>query len=915
MTTTEAFPPFTKNAIIVMNRRYLMKDAETKVPTEEPDSMFIRVADDLAQGDRNYGGDDQQVEETSRAFYGTMRRQEFLPNSPTLMNAGRELQQLSACFVLPVDDDLDSIFSRVKDTALIHQSGGGTGFAFSRLRPEGDIVRSSGGVASGPASFIRAFDVATDVVKQGGTRRGANMGVLSVYHQDIIKFIESKRDGTELQNFNISVAVDKHFMDCVQRDAAYDVINPRTQLPTNQLQAREVFDLIVQCAWETGDPGLVFLDRINADNPNPQLGEIESTNPCVAGDTVVATTEGPMTALDLVGRPFVALVNGQEWPSGPEGFFSTGHRPVIRITTEASHSVTLTPDHLVRIRTTEGDQWTQAQHVSPGDNIVLHRTANVTDHGRERARHIRRANATATPVHEPQITDTDACPVATVTGAEPAGWADVYDTHVHGINAFDGNGIYLHQCGEQPLLPWESCNLGSINLRRMLTDDPPYKLDWDKLEQVAQTAVHMLDNVIDRNNFPVDEIAHMTRQTRRIGVGVMGWADVLTKLRIRYDSQEALALAEEVMSRIQQAVQNATEKLAVQRGPFPAWEGSKYAAEGRAPMRNSAPTTIAPTGTISIIAGASSGIEPLFALAYKRTVMDGEELLEVNDDLMEAAEQDGFTSPELMQSLRETGMIAPHIEVPQWVRDTFRTSQEIDPVWHVRMQAAFQKHTENAVSKTINLPHEATVEDVETAYRDAWDMGCKGITVYRDGSKREQVLTTGRTSQTTTEEGKLVAASRPAVLEGKTYRVRTGHGNAYIIINRDENGEIFEVFSATGKAGSCDAATMQAITRLISMALRSGIDPQEVTDQLRGNICCPSWDNGLLVGSPTDAIGIAIEKAMGIEHRRASHEEITAIADSNFLPRGRRRCPDCSDLAYLVENCAICRSCGWSECA
>ena len=914
--TTDTFPAFTENAIVVMNRRYLKKDNTTKMPTEEPDDMFLRVSKDLAEGDRPYGADDETIAATSGLFYGIMRRLEFLPNSPTLMNAGRDLQQLSACFVLPVEDNLDSIFSRVKDTALIHQSGGGTGFAFSRLRPAGDIVKSTGGVASGPVSFIRPFDGATDVVKQGGTRRGANMAVLSVYHPDILGFIHSKRDNRSLQNFNISVAVDKEFMDRVEAGLAYDVVNPRTEKAEGSLDARVVFNEIVQSAWATGDPGMVFIDRINEDNPNPHLGKIESTNPCVAGDTIVATTAGPRRADELLGKGFIAVVNGQEWPSTDAGFFPTGRRTTLEIETEGGHRIRVTPDHRMRRREGDGDEWAEARTIQIGDGLVLQQYSDGQDGGAQRAMHAREANARGAPVIEREITNTEACPADRVTSISEREAEPVYDAQIPGINAFDGNGFYVHQCGEQPLLPWESCNLGSINLVRMLTTRAPYKFDWDKLETIAQTAVHLLDNVIERNEWPVDEIGDMTRKTRRIGVGVMGWADALTKMRIRYDSEEALELAKEVMQRINEAVQRASEALAEKRGPYPAWEGSRYEQAGRKEMRNSAPTTIAPTGTISVIAGVSSGIEPLFALAYKRNVLDGEELLELNDDLMEAAEADGFMSAELMNSLRETGMIGEDVDVPDWVRNVFRTSQQIDPVWHVKMQAAFQSYTENAVSKTVNLAHESLPGDVEDAYWAAWREGCKGITVYRDGSKDEQVLNAGSNGAVprhSTGTG-LVAAQRPEVLAGKSYRIRTGHGNAYIIVNRDEKGNIFEVFSATGKAGSCNGAAMQALTMMTSLALRAGVAVEEVAEQLRGNACCPRWDEGVLVQSPMDAIGIALEKAMGVEHAKATEEEQEMISNLSGYVRGTRRCPDCNGYAFLAENCLVCRSCGWSEC-
>jgi len=455
----------TENAKVVLLRRYLSKDREGNV-LEDADGMMRRVANNLSQADLNYGATEAERQATEDAFYDVMRRLEFLPNSPTLMNAGRELQQLSACFVLPVEDSLDSIFSKVKDTALIHKSGGGTGFSFSRLRPEGDVVGSTGGIASGPVSFINAFDAATDVVKQGGTRRGANMGILNVNHPDIIKFIKSKEDGKHLTNFNISVAITEDFMEQVKNNQEYDLINPHGGKVVGRLNAKDVFDQMVQMAWQTGDPGIVFLDRINRGNPNPQLGEIESTNPC----------------------------------------------------------------------------------------------------------------------------------------------------------------------GEQPLLPYESCNLGSINLARMVHyDHDDVAIDWERLVQVVRTAVHLLDNVIDMNHYPIAEIAEMSRTTRRIGVGVMGWSDLLVELGIRYDSEDALELAEEVMRRIQEESYRSSSELANSRGPFPAWEGSVYNQPGNVQrMRNSAPVTIAPTGTISIIAGTSSGIEPLFALSYVRNVMDNTRLGDTN---------------------------------------------------------------------------------------------------------------------------------------------------------------------------------------------------------------------------------------------------------------------------------------------
>ena len=769
----------TDNARVVLQRRYLSKDREGNV-LEDPEGMFRRVARNLSQSEKLYGATDAQRTAVEEQFYGVMRRLEFLPNSPTLMNAGRELQQLSACFVLPVEDSLDSIFTKVKETALIHKSGGGTGFAFSRLRPEGDVVGSTGGVASGPVSFINAFDAATDVVKQGGTRRGANMGILHVTHPDVLRFIKSKEDGTHLSNFNISVAVTEDFMVKAEKGEDYDLVNPRTGQVSGQLNAADVFQQMTELAWRTGDPGIVFLDRINRDNPNPQMGDIESTNPC----------------------------------------------------------------------------------------------------------------------------------------------------------------------GEQPLLPYESCNLGSLNLARMVryTDDD-VTVDWDRMSEVITSAVHMLDCVIDMNDYPIQEIADMSRRTRRIGLGVMGWSDLLIQMGVRYDSVEALELAREVMKFIQEETYRASCELAESRGPFPEWENSAY-NEGPAslPMRNSAPVTIAPTGTISIIAGASSGIEPLFALSYVRNVMDNTRLVEGNAFLEAVARHEGFYTPELMERLASIGSLED-LDVPEWVKDVFRVSHDIDPRWHVRMQAAFQEYTDNAVSKTINFSHEATVDDVAEAYRSAYTLGCKGITVYRDGSKAEQVLSTGNGAQESAGDnpadpddpdavkimglGSRVPRRRPRQIHGITERVRTGHGNMYVTVNMDSDGLPFEVFGTMGKAGGCDAALLEAVSRLISLALRAGIDPSEVTRQLRGITCCPAWDNGVLVGSGPDAValvldnitngGNALESApTSVQLSLAGEATVNGTnghSPAPVYPTGfSQRCPECNGGVVNQEGCLTCYSCGWNKC-
>ena len=765
-------PEFTENSRVVMDRRYLSKDRQGRV-LEDPEGMFRRVAHNLSQADLNYGATEEQRQATEEEFYQLMRRLEALPNSPTLMNAGRELQQLSACFVLPVEDSLDFIFDKVKQTALIHKSGGGTGFSFSRLRPAGDVVGSTGGIASGPVSFIRAFDTATDVVKQGGTRRGANMGILNVTHPDIRAFIKSKEDGVYLNNFNISVGVTREFMEKAKAGLEFDLLNPRTGEVVGRENAREIFNLMAEMAWTTGDPGLVFLDVINRDNPNPQLGFIESTNPC----------------------------------------------------------------------------------------------------------------------------------------------------------------------GEQPLLPYESCNLASVNLTRMVKYSPStseVSIDWDRLAGAVRTTVHLLDNVIDMNRYPIPEIEEMSKRTRRIGLGVMGFSDLLIQLGIPYDSEEALEVAEQVMGRIQQETHAASAELASRRGTFPAWEGSAYnqtsappnggGVLGSGPMRNSAPTTIAPTGTISIIAGASSGVEPLFALSYVRNVMDNTRLVEGYPYFQAVARHEGFYSPELMEQLAERGSLET-IDVPQWVKDVFRTSHDINPEWHVRMQAAFQKHTDNSVSKTINFPKDATVDEVRRAYMLAYDLGCKGITVYRDGSKEGQVLSFAGSEEHEEPEPSqtLMPRERPQTTHGVTERVRTGHGNMYVTINFEEDTKPFEVFGTLGKAGGCDSAQLEAISRLVSLALRSGIDPANVIEQLRGITCCPAWDSGTLVRSSPDALALAMERHLDAHGRRAGSGDSPETAmQLTFRPQPvsangnghqpAKKCPDCNGPVIFQEGCQSCAACGWNKC-
>jgi len=731
-----------ENAMRVLEKRYLKTDEHFNV-IETPFDMFRRVAKNIASAEKEADAGYWEQE-----FYRVMANLEFLPNSPTLMNAGRDLQQLSACFVLPVEDSMESIFDTIKNTALIHKSGGGTGFSFSSLRPAGDTVGSTGKVASGPVSFMQAFDAATDVIKQGGMRRGANMAILNVDHPDIEEFITAKESGDKLTNFNLSVAATDRFMIAMEEGIDYDLRNPRDGSVQKQLNAKEVFDKIVDLAWRTGDPGLVFIDRINSKNPTPQLGPIESTNPC----------------------------------------------------------------------------------------------------------------------------------------------------------------------GEQPLLPYESCNLGSINLSLMVTTqkDDRAATDYDKLQDTIRIAVRFLDNVIDKNRFPLPEIEEMTKKTRKIGLGVMGFADMLIKLQIGYDSEEALEVAEEIMRFINEKATEASEELAEERGVFPAFEDSDHQVLGGHRVRNATITTIAPTGTLSIIANCSSGIEPLFALSYERHILDGDELVEVHPYFEEVARKEGFYSPELMKELARRGSIRGIEGIPNWVNKVFVTAHDINPEWHVRMQAAFQRSTHNAVSKTINFPHSATKEDVAQAYMLAYSLGCKGITIYRDRSKDSQVLNiVGEEEEEKT--GSLEPRRRARVTKGVTEKVSTGCGSIYVTVNSDEYG-ICEVFSSLGKAGGCASAQLEAISRLISLALRSGVDVAAIVKHIRG-IRCPSiaWDQGHAVLSCPDAIASVLERQIkGADSSSDSDTSHSKPSEAAVQLGGQ--CPECGGLLVYQEGCQICHGCGYTKC-
>ncbi len=767
-------PALNENAVKVLSKRYLKKDNDGE-PIEEPNELFFRVAENIAQADKIYDKD-AKLDDVITDFYTMMANLDFLPNSPTLMNAGRPLQQLSACFVLPVEDSMESIFETLKHTALIHKSGGGTGFSFSRLRPSNDSVKSTNGVSSGPVSFMQVFNAATEAIKQGGTRRGANMGMLRIDHPDVMNFITCKDITTNLTNFNISVALTKEFMTAVEDDEDYNLYNPRTKEVVGKLHARDVFNKIVEQAWKNGEPGIVFIDRMNDTNPTPEIGTIESTNPC----------------------------------------------------------------------------------------------------------------------------------------------------------------------GEQPLLPYEACNLGSINLSHFVKNG---EVEWKKLETTVKTAVHFLDNVIDMNNYPITKIGEITRANRKIGLGIMGWADMLFQLGIPYNSPEAIILAEKTMSFIQENSHKASEEIALKRGAFPNFKQSTY-KDGN-PIRNATTTTIAPTGTIGLIADASGGVEPMFALVYKRAnCLDKAEMFIINKHFEKVAKDMGFYSEELMDKIAKEGTIKHMTDIPEKVRRVFVTAHDILPEDHIRMQAAFQKYTDNAVSKTVNFAHTATKEDVRKAYILSYKLGCKGVTVYRDGSRQDQVLisssTTSASGDANKEQTPVVqekkVRKRPKRVVGSTLLMHTGCGKMYVTINEDSEG-VFEVFTQLGKSGGCTSTQSEASARLISLALRSRVNPAKIIEQLKG-IRCPSptlTEGGAILSCP-DAIAKALESYISEKQMpdlfNDNSQKSSAVSDSATTQTKLKKeeakvykskasgnsegtcpqCPECGEMLEFAEGCVVCRSCGYSKC-
>ena len=736
-TAIATFAP-TANAEKVLEARYYRGE------DKDFNDMCRRVAVAVAAAEKNKAARSSW----SKEFYQIMADGLFFPNSPTLMNAGRPLGQLSACFVLPVPDSMEGIFEAVKNTALIHKSGGGTGFSFSRLRQKDAIVHATKGKSSGPLSFMEVFNTATESIKQGGARRGANMGLLRVDHPDILAFISCKDDVLKFNNFNISVGITDAFMKALEINGTYSLIEPHTGKVVGELDAAEVWQQIVDHGWLTGEPGVIFVDSMERYNPTPNIGEFESTNPC----------------------------------------------------------------------------------------------------------------------------------------------------------------------GEQPLLPYESCNLGSINVAKFVKMVSGHKvIDYDKLKAVVRTAVRFLDNVIEVNKYPIPEIDAMTRANRKIGLGIMGWADLLIEMGIPYDSTDALQTANQLMESINFVGHEASYELAKERGSFPNFKGSVF--ENRGAMRNATVTTIAPTGTISIIANASSSVEPLFALAFQRN-QAGHIMYEVNPAFEAVAKERGFWSDALLEKISNDGGSCAHCdEVPADVKTVFRTAHDISPEYHVKMQAAFQEFVDNAVSKTVNFPNDATKEDVDKVFRMAYATGCKGITIYRDGSRSEQVLSTGATEKkevAVVQEAVVAAPSvmrdRPAKLKGVTLQMQTGCGPLYITVNEDENGKPFELFTTMGKAGGCAASQSEAIGRMVSLAWRSGVSAGAVIKQLQGISChCPCGFGENKVLSCADAVGKAISAYMADK-----------TGDDEFVIKKQAQhqggCPDCGSAMEHAGGCIVCHSCGYSAC-
>ncbi len=1157
------------NSMTVLERRYLARDVEGNV-IESPEDMFRRVARYIAAADQEYTTS-KEVKSVEEKFYKMMTELEFLPNSPTLMNAGRELGQLSACFVLPVDDSMEGIFEAVKNAALIHKSGGGTGFSFTRLRGKGSTVASTGGVASGPISFMKVFNSATEAVKQGGRRRGANMGILRIDHPDIVEFIKCKENNDELNNFNISVGLTEDFMKAVEENREYHLFEPRTKKTVGKLNARDIFNTIVSMAWKNGEPGIVFLDRINRDNIVPEIGEIESTNPCFHPDTFISTKNGLEKVKDLFDKykdyeisiiTDDRVVNEKVKHNGREYYkngitlrrakvFKTGNKKTLKITLKNGQELKVTPEH--KIFTTK--EWIEAKDLQIGDEVLIQSGkgfwaekdiigedlglflgwitgdgwltsdekvvgmvfANDEKYIMEKMQEIaslkgagkgivnKRENNTwqllfkrkdfvnlikscgieakrahekkvpssiftasektvsaflnglfssdgtinyideshkdirltsssfmlfqdvqllllnsgiyskiynrtkkeqskfkyvtkdgeekaydSKPYFELIINGNDVCRfkalikniihhgkneklneinresrkntkyISNVLGITEEEETEVYDISEEITHSLIANGFVVHNCGEQPLLPYESCNLGSINLSKMIKEEKGKTVvDYIRLGEVVDLAVHFLDNVIEVNKYPLKEIEETTKSNRKIGLGVMGFADLLVQLGIPYNSIEGVNIAKDIMKFINDSSKKKSIELAKERGAFPNYDRSIF-KENSIELRNGTTTTIAPTGSISIIAGTSSGIEPLFALCYFRNVMDDDKLVEVNPLFKAYLEKEGIYSEALMEKVAEKGTIYDIPEIPQHIKRIFVTAHDITPEWHIKMQAAFQQNVDNAVSKTVNFGHDATKKEVSEAYILAYKLGCKGITIYRDGSRDSQVLNIGKVENAkeeevaTTEVSGITPRTRPITTMGITEKVKIGCGNLYITANYDEKG-VCEVFTNLGRAGGCPSQS-EATSRLISIGLRSGISVESIIEQLKGIRCHSTLrqrgkgNNGINVLSCPDGIGKTLEKLMKmninidetniddiakeIEDKEEmgcvdncslctlaeicnnTYEKEISIGRDIALDEGKliSNCPECTGKLEHEGGCVVCRSCGYSKC-
>lgn len=1048
----------TENAKFTLTKRILAKSTETGEVIEAPEEMIRRVADAVAEAEKRYEDGYQNYAAYRVKFYDMIDNLDFLPNSPTLVNAGRPLGQLSACFVLPVDDDMRSIFDAVGNTALIHQTGGGTGFSFSRLRSKDSLVSSTGGTASGPVSFMQVFNQATEVIKQGGcftgdtliatdrgpvpicqlragmqvltkmqdgtlgyvpctdpfltrrdvdirevsftgglavrctpdhpfmtdidynaseyrykkaielvkgdriigairrtstdlrcefitvetvthygyadvwnvevpvthnycvcqetgkdsyvgvfvsnTRRGANMGILRVDHPDIMDFITCKNDLTSLNNFNLSVAITDEFMNALAKDDSYNLVDPHTKAIVKTVRAKEVWDMIVESAWNTGEPGIVFIDRVNKFNTLKNvIGEIESTNPCVAGWTRITTDKGEVEIRDVVDQE-VNVWNGEVFSTVTPRVTGTNQECLI-IGLAGYDPIFCTPYH--KFITATGAR-VEAKDLNVGDVLAAWTTPQGTVE-----------NTMVSYISNGPILDKVYC------FTEPLRHAGMF------------NGVITGNCGEQPLLPYESCNLGSINLTkfvyRLHKDDKP-NFDFDRLREITKLATRFLDDVIDVNKYPLSEIEVRTLGSRKIGLGVMGFADTLLMMGIPYNSNEALDLGYNIMNTIQRTSHSASMELALERGPYPYYVKVDDGHTGIDKRRNNTTTTIAPTGTLSIIAGVSSGIEPVFAYAFYRKVLDDDKLPEVNPILMKELHKRHLDTPEIIDEIITKGSLAHVDGIPEDMKRVFVCSHDITPNWHVKMQAMFQQCVDNAVSKTVNFTHDATREDIDKTYRFAYQLGCKGITVYRDGSRSGQTLNIGKVDEKKPAETEVAVTTdlapvrsmpreRGELLQGFTRKVRIGCGKLYVTVNHDENG-ICEVFTTNGKAGGCPSQS-EAVARISSLALRSGVPIDEIINQLSG-IRCQSCIHreGVNVLSCPDAIAKQLQLAKGLiegdsEDKPEKVDTITSVgssapADEIPLTKDMAVCPNCGVPLEHEGGCVICRSCGASKC-